>query len=116
MNEKKPLNLMVWIRCITGEFLDPKKITSISLAPCDPNMNEIEIFALYNGHKFLLHRTTLAALKKIGISRNQKKFQEVVSDIIASHKESKSISYREIFEMIQQSDDCDRSESDSQLP
>jgi hypothetical protein len=96
---------MVWIRCISGEFLDPKKISAISLVPCYANMNEVEVFAEYNGHKFLLHRTTPAALKKMGISRNKEKLQKLMSEIMTMYDESRSISYQEIFEMIIQSDD-----------
>ena len=104
---------MVWIRCISGEFLDPIKISSISLVPCHANPNEVEIFALYNGQKFLLHRTTPAALKKMGIAKNQNKLQKIIRDIQAIHDESKSISYKEIFDMIIQSDESDTSENKS---
>ena len=96
---------MVWIRCISGEFLDPKEISAISLIPCYANMNEVEVFVEYNGHKFLLRRTTPAALKEMGISRNKEKFQELMSEIMVMYDESRSIGYQEIFEMIIQSDD-----------
>ncbi len=96
---------MVWIRCISGELLDPKKISSISLVPCYANMDEVDVFAVYNGHKFLLHRTTPAALKKMGISRNKEKVQKLIGDIMAVYDESRSISYQEIIEMIIRFDD-----------
>ena len=104
---------MVWIRCISGEFLDPQKISSISLVSCHANINEVDIFAVYEGHKFLLHRTTLTALKKMGISKNQEKFQKIISVVRTIHSESKSISYKEIFEMILQSEDSDITERSS---
>lgn len=98
---------MVWIRCISGEFLDPIIISSISLVPCHANPNEVEIFAVYTGQKFLQHQTIVAALKKMGIAKNQNKFQKIISDIQAIHDESKSLSYKEIFDMIIPSDDSE---------
>ena len=91
---------MVWIKCKTGQFLDPSKIRSIDVYPSHGRPGEVEIFADYQGEKFLLHRTSLESLQKIGIRHNQEKFQAVLAEIGRKRDETNCLSYEDIFRMI----------------
>ncbi len=91
---------MVWIRCKTGEFLDPKKIRSIKVLPCTGSPGEIEIFAEYGHDRFLLFRTTDDALTKLGFQKNKGKFASIISEISKKHQEEKHITYEDIFTLM----------------
>ena len=91
---------MVWIRCKTGEFLDPKKIRSIAVVPCIGSGNEVEIIAEYGHEKFLLYRTTKDALTKLGFQKNKGKFASIISEISKKHQEEKHITYEDIFNLM----------------
>jgi hypothetical protein len=91
---------MVWIKCKTGEFLDPKKIRSIRVSPCHGSAGEVEIFAEYGHDHFLLFRTTVSSLQKLGIRNNKEKFQMILDNLSKKHELSQCISYDDIFTMI----------------
>jgi len=91
---------MVWIRCKTGEFLDPKKIRSIAVEPCTGSENEIEIIAEYGHEKFLLFRTSKDALQKLGFRKNRERFVTIISEISKKHQEEKDITYEDIFTLM----------------
>jgi len=91
---------MVWIQCKTGEYLDPKNISSIRVLPCYGCPDEVEIFAEYAGHSFLLFRTSVSSLKEMGVRNNQEKFRTIISEIEKKHEESNSLTFEDIFNLI----------------
>ena len=91
---------MVWIKCKTGEFLDPKKIRSIEVTPCYGCPGEVEIFALYDHERFLLFRTTDEGLRKMGVRNNKERFAAIISGIAKKHEQDQCITYEDIFSMI----------------
>ena len=91
---------MVWIRCKTGEFLDPKKIRSIQVHPCSGLSGNVEIFAEYGSGRFLLFRTTDSALLKMGVRNNRERFETIISEISKKHEEEQCITFEDIFTLI----------------
>jgi hypothetical protein len=95
---------MVWIRCKSGEFLDPRKISAIHVHPCTGSSEEVEIFAEYCGASFLLYRTTLAALKRTGVRRDKKKFLAIIEELQKGQEGTGCLTFEEIMGMMLEGD------------
>ena len=88
---------MVWIRCTSGEFLDPAKITAIRVTPSYSSPDEVEITAEYGGHTFLLLRAPASSLRAAGIRNSPDRFRVVMEKLLQNPGDTRVLTFERIL-------------------